>query len=159
MKTDSEPQVRKASVEALYGIFGPTNTEFYSRLLCKAYGTSVTTHMQMLKEGEAPITLPPTHNLSISIPEDENGMYLLSLSREGNLWKICINGENSQSIELEGDINTKNSSKLRFGIGMLYGNYKFNGRMKFCSIHNRALTQEEILYLYNDGQGRTYSEL
>jgi hypothetical protein len=86
-------------------------------------------------------------------------MYLFTLSREGNLWKVGINGQNYQSLELEGNVNTKNMSELKFGIGKLYGNYKFDKRIKFCSIHNRALNPEEILYLYNEGQGRSYSEL
>lgn len=93
-------------------------------------------------------SLPNTSNGSIAIPLNE--WHFVTFVRQGITGKFFIDGipdDLSQNI-YEGDFTT-NSSSLYIGLDLPGSTEYFHGCLDDIKIFNRALTAEEITFLYN----------
>ncbi len=75
--------------------------------------------------------------------------------RAGSTLSISVNGEVEVAGTILGSIYTRNSD-FRLGSDTMDG---LNGWMDEVVLYNRSLTEAERNWLYNNGSGRSYSEL
>jgi hypothetical protein len=66
---------------------------------------------------------------------------------DGTTWNSYLNGQEYS----EGTCIVENPDQLGFYLGGKYTNQLFNGKLDDILIYNRALTDQEILTLYNEG--------
>jgi len=74
---------------------------------------------------------------------------------------IYVNAISSEGYTIQlGDIYNVSGTNAGFNIGNGYngGNINFDGILDEIAIWNRALTSDEVTWLYNSGNGRSYFE-
>ncbi|WP_346855976.1 LamG-like jellyroll fold domain-containing protein [uncultured Draconibacterium sp.] len=82
--------------------------------------------------------------------------YLLSMTWDGSTWNIYENGELKATRSIPSITHT--TKNMNIGRPADAVSDFFDGLIQQVAIWNRALTSEEILQLYNSGEGLAYSE-
>jgi len=78
-----------------------------------------------------------------------------------NTPKIYVNGSvTNGSTTQVGDIYDVSGSTAGYNIGNAYNgtNIAFNGRIDELAVWRKALSSDEVIWLYNNGNGRSYSD-
>jgi hypothetical protein len=83
---------------------------------------------------------------------------MITLTRKGNVFQVYRNGVLVKTFNKEGTGSFTSAFGENFYIGKGI-DMTYVGKIKFLDLVSRELTSEEILYLYNRGNGRSYAEL
>jgi hypothetical protein len=75
-------------------------------------------------------------------------------SSSGDYDIVYVNGDNSSSLSINGNLPDPSTDATNLGIGAYadFGSYAFNGSMSDVKIYNRALSDSEIKLLYDKGR-------
>jgi len=92
------------------------------------------------------------NTVTINVPNlntDAWNYVVLSINTNG-VMTLFLDGENKNTAQMNGDITTNTIGDYTFASG-----FGFNGTLDEVAVWNRALSEEEILLLYNNGNGRS----
>lgn len=138
-------------------------TYYTSNIECFMSNGKVTLRLEENTIGSSTVFYGPDFT-SASAIESDGSPHFLSLVRKGDLWELRIDGNLEISVTMSGDMSGNVASwpvekpSIMLGTSPKYV-YRYTGYMRYVSFHDRALIQEELQYFYNEGQGRSYSEL
>ncbi|MFZ2979174.1 MAG: LamG-like jellyroll fold domain-containing protein, partial [Candidatus Magasanikiibacteriota bacterium] len=106
----------------------------------------------IVSNGKGGYSSHPRTNTTVVTDKKVNEWFYVSMTYDGSIIKLYINGEFKKSVVQTGPIK---QSKTRFSIGSLDNlRYNFNGDVDEVHVYNKVLTPQQITQNYSGGLGR-----